>query len=242
MRETREIKGHLITFQVAASDAATQRGFYTAKIDGWAAGINAAPAAHVGLLAPVPIIVVDRLGPTRDSGSGWYPPRRPGYPLASIWRNAYRIRECTHVPESVLDELGIDHGIIGVTRAACRESWWQFSPLHEMGHCIDWHSTPSHNGLIPPHRTAATNPAYRAGNAPYQGQRYTNCTGQWNPACISERAAEAYSRYLISRRQMCRGAQGTPRCVSHGEAACNRRLLRDLQSTPAFSGISITTP
>ena len=238
MRRDRNIRGHLIKFYIGATDVGRRRQFYEGRINKWASAISLAPDSHLALLAPVPIIIVDALGPTRRTGSGWFPPSRPGYPLASIWRHPGRIRDCTHVPEHVLDQLGIDQGIIGVTTAACDASWWYLSPLHEMGHCIDWHCPGAgHRGLIPPRRAA-----YRHGNAPYQGQRYTRCIDLYRQACIQERAAETYSRYLASRHRMCRGSQGTPPCRSHSRDGCNRRLIMDLYNSPAFSGIPMPAP
>ena len=185
MRSDRNIRGHRIKFYIGATDAGHRRRFYEGRINKLASSISAAPNSHLAILTRIPVIIVDALGPTRPTGSGWYPPSPPGHPLASIWRHPARIRHCTHVPESVLDQLGTDHGIIGVTTASCDASWWYLSPLHEMGHCIDWHFPgAAHRGLIPPMHAA-----YRQGNAPYQGQRYTGCTDLCRLACIQERAA-----------------------------------------------------
>jgi len=198
------------------------------------AAIRRMPWQHIVFLRAAPIVIVTAFpdGNARATG-GWYPPRRPGNPLADRWFTELSQRN-THVPAATFDTVPYVNGIIGLCTLALLENPaslpgaaqpWQFSLMHEIGHCVDFHGDPSHamRGLESP-----GNPDHRHGNQAYQGQRYG---GAYNPL---EFRAETYSRLILTPQRMCRRGDAVPPCVTRNHADCNERLQRDLALSAAF--------
>ncbi len=234
------VRGHEIRFYLDSGAVAASSGL-DARMERIRAALHLLPQEHVELIVE-PIIVVDELPSTARRGGGWFAPGSgPG--RASAWMEPRRAARTGVAPDEIERRIGgLDQGtgIIGITSYSfLRDDNWglgqpahHYTILHEVGHAVDYHTGPRHNGLIPP----AGLPG-RSGNAPYQGQRYPRPT-------LGELAAEAYSRFFLRPNSMCRGHQGTPPCIqpdgtpataeSHNQRWCSARLQRDLQASPAF--------
>jgi hypothetical protein len=200
-------------------------------IDHLVEALRLIPEAHISYLTKVPIMIVTVKPGGRRGGGGWYPPAGARTSMA-VWMRPAGVRR-THIAAADIEALPHARGIIAVpTNRIKQPGLRQFTILHEVGHCVDYHGEPGRpgHGLDSLPRDAS----YRRGNRAYQGQKYGQDAG-YNQY---EFKAEAYSRLFLRPTRMCRQARANPICTNHaGHSRCNERLQRDFAASPAFRSL-----
>ncbi len=200
-------------------------------IDHLVEALQLIPEPHLVHITQVPIMIVTRKPGGNAGGGGWYPPTGSRTTMA-VWMRPQGERR-THIPPDKIRALPHAKGIIAVpSNRLKRRGLRQFTLLHEVGHCIDFHGAPGRLGHGLDSR--GMDARYRRGNLAYQGQKYGTDSG-YNPY---EFKAETYSRAFLRSTRLCRQADANPVCRNHaGHSRCSERLQRDLANSPAFQSL-----
>ena len=156
-----------------------------------------------------PIFVMDQKPRGGPGGGTWRPGEVEGGVLGG--------ERGTGIPDADIERLVIEpgFGMIGIPRSRWRRPMGlvAFTVLHEVGHSVDYGMNLSAPGVrVDDFR--GVRPTCGAGNA------------------VKRRVVEAYARYVLRARRICRDAH-----PGETDAEADRRVVRHLLRSPAFSGV-----